>query len=332
MSEEVLSQEEIQALLSAVEQEEAESRQRERRDLAGKVKTYDFTRPDKFSKDQLRTLQALHEHMARSVEVGMAGYLRSPMETRVASVEELSFEEFTRGLSNPTVLAVVGLSPLGGSMALEINPNIGFAIVDRLLGGPGEEPRQIREFSEIELSVMRRIIGRMLESLTEAWKHVVELEAEIERMEVSPQFTQVAPLRDMTVVVSLDLRVGAAEGRMNLCYPYSTLEPVAAHLNAQSLFGRGAGDREGAFAGDIKERLASVRLPMRVILGESRVTLRDFSELRVGDVLQLNARVDEALLVKVGERPKFLGKPGQVGDRLAVEVVAVLDEEGEAYE
>ena len=220
MAGDVLSQTEIDDLLSAlstgvVSVEEIKNEQKQK-----KIKAYDFKRPDKFSKDQIRTLYMLHENFARLLNTYLSAHLRTLIHIDVASVDQLTYEEFIRSLPNPSVINVFQMRPLKGNAILEINPNIVFSIIDRLFGGPGLPPAKPRALTDIEEAITRRVVNKALESLQEAWKQVVAIEPRADAIETNPQFTQIVPPNDMVVIITLQAKIGQAEGLINICIPY----------------------------------------------------------------------------------------------------------------
>lgn len=293
------------------------------------VKRYDFRRPDKFSKDQLRTLQIVHESFARSVATYMSGYVRTSVEGEVVSVTESTYDEFIRSLTNPTLLSVLSMSPLEGNALIEIPPDLSFVIIDRLLGGPGTLPTRIRELTEIEQTVMGRIVNHMASALGDAWTNLVTLQPQLHRMEVNPQFVQMLPPHDMVVVIAIRMRLRGVQGRVNLCLPYMSLEPIAPRLSAHYLFGGGETTEAGQHVDEIRGRVQTMAVQLTVNLGQAQVTVKELLDLAIGDVIRLDARSNEALSVQVGDKLKFRGKPGLLGSRLAIEVTDVFQEEGE---
>lgn len=293
------------------------------------VKRYDFRRPDKFSKDQLRTLQIVHESFARSVATYMSGYVRTTVEGEVVSVTESTYDEFIRSLSNPTLLSVVGLSPLEGNALIEIPPDLSFVIIDRLLGGPGTLPTRIRELTEIEQTVMSRVLHQMASALGDAWTNLVALEPKVHRMEVNPQFVQLLPPHDMVVVIAIRMRLHGVQGRVNVCLPYMSLEPIAPRLSAHYLFGGGERTEVGQHVDQLRGRVEKMSVELKVSLGEASVTVGELVDLAVGDIIRLDSRSDAPLSVHIGDKLKFSGKPGLLGSRLAVQITEVFREEGE---
>lgn len=336
---EILSQEEINALLAAIaaeeEQGEAERpkdpfRPRELRpEGKGRVKPYDFARPNKLSKEQLRTLQVMHEPFARGIATTMSAYLRSFVQVEVVSADAMTYEEFSRMLPNPGMMAVFSLGPLEGSALLEIDPDLGFAILDRLLGGPGTAPKHLRELTELEQPVMRRVMEQIIERLPDAWNQMAEVEPRFQRLEVNPHFTQLVPPRDMVVVVRLEMSLQMASGRLHLCLPFDMIEPLVPKLSAHYLFIRGKKEASAEEARALRERIGRLVVPVTVILGTANVSFAELLDLEVGDYITLDTRVDGVLPVRIGSRTKFYGRPGRVGNRMAVEIVKVAPSEEE---
>jgi flagellar motor switch protein FliM len=231
---EILSQDEIDALLSAIstgevdidEFIEASSEQK-------KIKIYDFRRPDKFSKDHIRTLQMIHETFARLATTSLSGQLRGIVGMHVSSVDQLTYEEFIRSIPNPTTLSVINMDPLMGSVVLEIDPSITFTIIDKILGGLGEATKINRELTDIELSVMEGLIVRINGNLREAWSGIIDLRPMLANIETNPQFAQIVPPNDMIVLITLETKIEDVEGMVNLCIPYVTIEPLLGKLTAQ---------------------------------------------------------------------------------------------------
>ncbi|MCD6364224.1 MAG: flagellar motor switch protein FliM [Synergistetes bacterium] len=325
---EVLSQDEIDALLEALTSGDLDVetiKQKETR----KIKVYDFKRPDKFSKDQIRGLQMIHESFARLLTTNLSARVRSVVQMKVVSVDQVTYEEFTRSLLNPTVLSLFALDPLEGTSILEINPSLVFAVIDRLLGGKGEPLRKPRELTDIEMMVVRRLIDDFLSALEEAWGHVVELKLRLEGIESNPQFVQIAPPNDMTAVITIDAKIGEAEGMINLCFPYFVLEPIVSKLSAQYWFSAVRKETPPEMVENLRKRLERVLIPVSAELGSSTLTVGELLDLDIGDVILLNQRVGSLVDVKVGERVKFKGKVGTLGKKLAVQIESLV--EGEEF-
>ena len=324
---EILSQDEIDALLTAISAGEVDttdySAAREQR----KVKIYDFRRPDKFSKDQIRTLQMMHETFARLTTTALSAQLRALVSVHVASVDQLTYEEFVRSIPNPTTLAVINMDPLKGSAVLEIDPSITFTIIDKLFGGSGDSARITRELTDIELSVMEGIIVRILGNLREAWSNVIDLRPRLGNIETNPQFAQIVPPNDMVVLITLETKVGDVEGMTNLCIPYITIEPIISKLSAQywySSIRKGVTDENLA---TIQARLETVELLVVAEIGEVPITVNEVMELTVGDVIKLpDTKVDSEMVLRLGGRKKYKCRPGLIGNRVAIQIGEDIEE------
>lgn len=326
---EVLSQDEIDQLLTAISsgdidtddvaiQSESSNR---------KIKIYDFKRPDKFSKEQIRTVSIMHETFARLTTTSLSAQLRSLVQVHVASVDQLTYEEFIRSIPNPTTMAVINMDPLKGSAILEIDPAITFSIIDRLFGGKGEGTKVTRELTDIEGSVMEGIIVRILGNMREAWAQVIDLRPRLGTIETNPQFAQIVPPTEMVVLVTLETKVGDVEGMMNFCIPYLTIEPIISKLSAQYWY---SSVRRGTTSENLtilRERLAAIEVDVVAEIGRMNMSMREVLSLRVGDVIRLsNVKISDPMALNVGNRTKFLCKPGLVGKKLAVQIVRQLDE------
>ncbi len=324
---EVLSQDEIDQLLTAISTGEIETEAVSQTQEQRKIKIYDFKRPDKFSKEQIRTVSIMHETFARLTTTAMSAQLRSLVNVHVASVDQLTYEEFIRSIPNPTTLGIINMDPLKGSAVLEIDPAITFSIIDRLFGGKGEGTKVNRDLSDIEQSVMENIIVRILGNLREAWSQVIDLRPRLGQIETNPQFAQIVPPTEMVVLVTLETKVGEVEGMMNFCIPYLTIEPIISKLSAQYMYSsvRSGGTTENLNI--LKERLSMIGITVSAEIGNMDLTVRDVLSLQIGDVIRLpNVRIGDPMILKIGNRDKFMCRPGVVGNKLAVQITEKLEE------
>ena len=234
---EVLSQDEIDQLLTAISSGETDTDDYKPVNSAKKIKMYDFKRPDKFSKEQLRTVSIMHETFARLTTTSLSAQLRSLVHVHVASVEQITYEEFIRSIPTPTTLAVINMDPLKGNAVLEIDPAITFCMIDRLFGGRGlTSGNKNRDLTDIEQEVMEGVIVRILANIREAWTQVIDLRPRFAQIETNPQFAQIVPPTEMVVLITLETKVGEEEGMMNFCIPYLVLEPIVSKLSSQYWF------------------------------------------------------------------------------------------------
>ena len=230
MGEDVLSQSEIDKLLSALSDGSVSADAVKAEEDQKKVKTYDFKRPDKFSKDQIRTLYMLHENFARLLNTYLSTSLRTMVNVEVASVEQLTYQEFVQSMANPSVIGVLAVPPLKGNIIMEVDTIIAFSIIDRVFGGQGEATSKPSVLTEIEETVMRKMLAKAMDNLRDAWENVAKFNPKLEIIESNPQFTQIVPPSDMVVIVTLKITIGSVEGFMNICIPYLVLEPIMSKL------------------------------------------------------------------------------------------------------
>lgn len=323
---EVLSQEEIDNLLAALSTGEIDAEQIQ--DANEKqVKDYDFKRPAKFSKEHLRTLEIIFEHYGRLLSTNLPVYLRKNVQVSVNSSETVTFSEFTNALANPVILSIINFNPLVGNIIMELSPNIGFAAIDRMLGGQGEPLDKAREFSEIEMTILEKLMVICMSHLREPWKNVVEIEPILERIETNPQFAQIISPSDMIAIVTLNIKIGDVEGLMNICLPYFTLENIMDKLNTKYWFSTMQDINDEEYQEHIEALIKRVDVPVKAILGKSSVSIVDFVNLQLGDIIRLDTDVDGDLSVYVGNIRKFTAVPGNSKDKYAVQVTSVIREE-----
>lgn len=323
---EVLSQTEIDDLLKAFSTGELDM-DNMKEDNAKQVKDYDFKRPAKFSKEHLRTLEIIFEHYGRLLSTNLPVYLRKNAQVNVVNSEALTFSEFTNSLANPVLLGIVNFAPLNGNIMIELAANLGYAIIDRMLGGPGNPLDKSREFSEIELGIIEKIIVVCVRLLREPWRNVLEISPVLERVETNPQFAQIIAPTDMISIVTLNIKVGDTEGLMNICLPYFTLESIMDRLNTRYWFSNMQEKTDELFVEQIEAMIKRVDVPIKAVLGHSNVSVSDFVNLQVGDIIRLDTRVEDELQIYVGNINKFTALPGSSKEAYAVRITSVLREE-----
>ena len=324
---EVLSQDEIDQLLQAISSGDTEDADFMPVNDTRKIKIYDFKRPDKFSKEQIRTVSIMHETFARLTTTSLSAQLRSLVHVHVASVDQLTYEEFIRSIPTPTTLAVINMDPLKGNAVLEIDPAITFSMIDRLFGGTGQGAKVSRDLTDIEQSVMEGIIVRILANMREAWTQVIDLRPRLGQIETNPQFAQIVPPSEMVVLVTLETKVGEEEGMMNFCIPYLTIEPIISKLSSQFWFSSVRRSSTTQYLGTLKEKLSDVDMDVVAEIGTINMPIRDVLALRVGDVVRLSTvRVGDPLSLSVGNKKKFYCQPGVVGKKMAVQIIEKIDD------
>ncbi len=322
----VLSQNEIDALLKQLSSGEIDVDEISE-EPAVKIKDYDFARPAKFSKEHLRTLEIIFEHFGRLVSSNFPAYLRKNVQVDVMNSEAVTYSEFSNALSNPVLLGIVNFAPLNGNIIIEFASNLGFAIIDRMLGGLGDPIEKAREFSEIELSVLERIFTILVDLLREPWKNVVEIHPRLERIETNSQFAQIISPSEMIAIVTISVAIGNVEGLMNICLPFLTLEDIMDKLNTKYWFSTMQEKDEESYNEYIELAINKAQIPIKALLGKSSISVMDFINLQVGDIIKLDTMVEDELDVYVGNIVKFKALPGSGADNYAVKVTEIIREE-----
>lgn len=323
---EVLSQNEIDNLLKALSTGELDADEYTNSNET-QVKNYDFARPAKFSKEHLRTLEIIFEHYGRLLYTNLPAYLRKNVQVEVMNSEAVAYSEFANALSNPVLLGIIDFAPLKGNILMDLAPNLGYAIIDRLLGGTGASLEKKRDFSEIEITIIERIISICIDLLREPWLNVVELSPRLEKIETNSQFAQIISPSEMIAIVTLNLKIGDVEGLMNICLPYITLEPVMDKLNTKYWYSTMQDKEESAYEDKIEALISRAVVPLKAVLGTSSISVSDFANLQKGDIIKLDSGIEEELTVFVGNIGKFKALPGSAEENYAVRITSIIREE-----
>src|SRR3954454_3788938 len=336
----VLEQSEVDALLAAVDTGQMDSSSRDSgMHVFGRggatstpldVHVYDFKRPERVSKDQMRALEGLHEGFGRNFSVALSGYLRTIVEATVAHIEQLTYSEFIHSLPNPTCFNLLKADQLDGSLCLEISPLIIYPIIDRLLGGSNADlfiPQ--RPLTQIEQRLVQRITDRATQHLSEAWSNLTPATFSLADFESNPQLVQIVPPNETVVVVGFELKMGNRAGTMSLCIPYNVIEPIMGVLAAQNWFSY---QRKGGQEDHVRKRTRNVNnapVEMRAFLAQTTIRLQDLMNLQVGDVITTEKEIGGGGVVEVEGKHKFLGQLGQFRGKRSIRVTVVTTERAE---
>ena len=245
----------------------------------------------------------------------------------VASSETVTFSEFSNALFNPAILGIVNFAPLNGVVIIDLATNLGYAMLDRMLGGSGAPLEKSRDFSEIELMIIQKVMVMLTQHLREPWRNVIELSPVLSRIETNPQFAQVIAPNDMIAIVTLNMKIGDVEGLINVCLPFFTLEDVMDKLNTKFWFSTMQENRDENYEEYIESMIRKVDVPIKAVLGKSRISVAEFLNLQLGDCIRLDSKVDNDMDVYVGNIRKFTALPGANGDSYAVRITSVVREE-----
>ena len=322
----VLSQAEIDKLLKAFSSGELDAE--EFKDTGEKqIKNYDFSRPSKFSKEHLRTLEIVFEHYCRLLSTHLPGYLRVSVQAEVINSEAVIYSEFSNALSNPVLLGMIDFAPLEGNIIIELSDNVGYAIIDRMLGGAGLPLEKKREFTEIERVILERIFTIMTNLLQDPWENVVEINPRFTRIETNSQFAQVISPNEMIALITMNIKVGNVEGMMNICIPYACIESVIDRLNTKYWYSTIQDKDEASYKEFIEVSISKANVPIKAVLGKSVISVNDYIHMQRGDIIKLDSKVEDELKVFVGNIYKFTALPGLSSDSYAVKISSIIREE-----
>ncbi len=330
----ILSQEEIDALLDVVDDEGEDALGIDDDDggtlfSQRQITLYDFKRPNRVSKEQLRAFRGIHDKMARSLSSQISSIMRSIVEIQLHSVDQMTYGEFLMSLPNPTSFNVFSMKPLEGSGVLEINPSIAFPMLDRLLGGKGDPFETNREFSDIELSLFETILRVMMGTRKEAWGPVTDIYPAIESKESSPNVVQIVAQNEIVVMVVMEIIIGHSSGMMNICYPVIALEPVLPKLASRDLMLNETSSKKSRNQ-ELQVLLGGAQVTVEANLGEAELSLREVLDLSLDDIIRLKNPADDIVTLSIDGKERFRGQIGLRRFRKSVQVSEVIDTEKDA--
>jgi flagellar motor switch protein FliM len=325
---EVLDQAEVDALLAAVDSGQidqqsatAPAAQGTKQEVSRDIRLYDFKRPERVSKDQIRALEAIHEGFARNFGAALSAFLRTIIEVRVATVEQLTYSEFIHSLPNPTCFNLLSCAPLEGQMCLEISPLIIYPVIDRLLGGSNNDlfiPQ--RPLTSIEWRLVGKMTDRAVQSLNEAWSNLVEVDFEVPETESNPHLVQIVAPNEVVVVIGFELKMGPRAGTMSLCVPFNVVEPVMGKLAAQSWLTHKRKGVSPEQLGKIQTNIAAATVELKAYLAETTIALRDLMSLQPGDLLLTEKLANEEIMILVEGKTKYAGRLGRFRKNKAIRI------------
>jgi flagellar motor switch protein FliM len=325
---ETLSQEEVDALLSAVKSGEVSvSAGGERADA--KAVAYNFRRPSRVSKEQIRALHILHEDFAKLATASLSGMLRTMVDLELEAVEQISYSEYQLAIASPTCAFVFNMEPLKGGAVLELNTHVASVMIHRLLGGNGFEVPPTRDFTEIERAVVERVGLRAMVDLQQAWQHVGAFVFRILQLETNPQFIQVTSPNEVILVATFRIKIGPVAGGLSVGYPYLLLESLMSRLGAQRWSANNTSAASPESRSFVLHELSQSPLVIRAFLGGTRLTVQELLNLKVGQLLPLETKPDDAVRLEINDVPTFVGRPGTHRKHLAVEILGRVDERTE---
>ncbi|MFC4023142.1 flagellar motor switch protein FliM [Oceanobacillus longus] len=322
---EVLSQNEIDALLSAITSGEMNAEELKKEEQEKKVRVYDFKRALRFSKDQIRSISRIHENYARMLTTFFSSQLRSYVNITVTSVDQVPYEEFIRSIPKMTVLNVYSVAPLDGNLIMEVNPNIAYALLDRILGGKGNTINKSDSLTEIEKLLLSQIFEKAVGTLQEAWSSVIEIDPVLEEFEENPQFLRMVAPNETVVVVSLTTAIGETTGMINICIPHIILEPIIPKLSAHYWMQKTKTTRDNQAFTKMSKNLIQAEVELKTILGETTISINDFLKFDKDNIIALDQKIDSPLKLAVNNEPKFYVQPGKFKKRMSVQILEEIN-------
>ncbi|MBS4539855.1 flagellar motor switch protein FliM [Clostridium sp. D2Q-11] len=329
---EVLSQKEIDALLNALNTGEVDVSEMKEETSEKKVRNYDFRNPQKIAKDQLRTLEIIHENFGRLFQTFLSGYLRAPVKMSVLTVDQYAYSEFSNAIANPAFLSIIDFNPLPGEVIIDISTNIAFTIIDRLLGGKGEKTEESRNFTEIEQNLLKNLISKSINLISRAWENVIEINPLLKKIETNPQFAQIVSPNETIALITLSLSIGKVEGMLNFCIPHVVLEPILDKLSTKLWFSSSQRKGNEESVDLIENRLKTAKVLVKAEVGKSILNVKEILELAQGDVIELDNFAGNNARIKIGSNLKFFCEPGSIGNNVAVKITSVKREGDEVDE
>jgi flagellar motor switch protein FliM len=333
MSGDILSQAEVENLLRSMDDDEDVAKVTTSA-VAGverpreKITSYDFKRPERVGKEQMRSLQTMHEGFGRNFGAALSALLRTIVDVKLTSVDQLTYSEFVFSLDNPTCFNLINAPPLEGQLILDVNPSILFPIIDRLLGGTTTmAPSARRPLTEIELRLVSRITGLFLNEMHHAWEKVVDLDLSIDRVESNPQLVQIIPANEVIVLISFELTVGETRGMMNLCIPFNSIERISNKLSANSWISYSKRKPTKESIVQVSNQISDAPVELVVELAETQIATSELISLQIGDIIASEKDIQQPLVVYVEGRPKFHVAPGKYKGRKAFQVVKNIEEQ-----
>lgn len=326
----ILSQDEIDALLSTVSSSEQgqSSDQQSTDDVDRSIIVYDFKHPNRVSKDQLRTLENMHDNFAGHMGSVLSNLMRSMLDVDLVSVDQITYSEFIMSLMSPSCTFTFTAEPLEGACIIDFNPTLTYAFVERMFGGSGKVLDTGRELTGIERTLMNRIGGVVYKELETAWAHICPIKIKQLSLETNPQFVQIVPPGETVIVISFQLKLLQSTGLMTICFPYVALEGIISKLSAQNWFDATKKQTRGVGTDITRENLMPLNLPLNVILARTTVRIEEFINLKVGDVITTDQKMTSEVDVYIKNRKKFSGRPGLVGKKRSMVITKAHQELG----
>ena len=289
------------------------------------ARKYAFENPQKFNKEQLRTLENVFDNYARLVSSFLTAYLRTSTTIEVANAEQIMYRDFNAALANPAILAMVEMQPLKGTIVIDLSTNIGYSVIDRILGGPGFGLKKLRDFSEIEKILLERVVLQMLSFLPEAWENILTIKPRLEKIETNSSFAQYIGPTEPVALVVMTIKVGSAEGTINICLPHLVMEPIMDKLYTKFWYIQRDEANKEVYRTNLETELERTLVPVTAVVGKTTIMVHDFINLQVGDIIKLDSYINSDMSVMIGNMLKFHAKPGVSRGKNAIQITSLIE-------
>lgn len=329
----VLSQQEIDSLLNALHSGELDPTTIKEEEEKNKIKSYDFKRPIKLSKEYINTLYMIFENFSKMAGNTVSNMIHANVEIKIGAIEQVSFDEFIHSIPNPTLMGLFFSKPLNGSQIIEINPQFCVQVIELMLGGSEssytKNLKKKDNFTDIELGILEEVMLGILRAFEAAWSDVIELETELDDIQTNPQLLQTMSPNEPIILISFVIEVFRNKSFMNICIPYMSFEDITDKLSMKNWFDF---EKEGNEQNRevLAEKIKSLIVDVQVDLGKTYITVDDFLQLEVGDIIQLDKKISDPLNMYIEDKLHYLVKPGKVDNKLAVEVLQYIEEDVES--
>ena len=320
----ILSQEEIDALLEVVDDETETGVEHDNGYYDNRqVILYDFKRPNRVSKEQLRAVKGIHDKMARNLASQISAIMRSIVEIQLHSVDQMTYGEFLMSLPSPTSFNVFSIKPLDGNCIIEINPSIAFPMIDRLLGGTGESYEYSRELTDIELNLLDAILRIIMQRLKDSWAPITDMYPNVESKESSANVVQIVSQNEIVIMVVMEIIIGNSSGMINLCYPVIYLESILSRLANRDIM-LGETSAKKSRNKELKTLVGRAEVFGEALLGKTVITVEDLLDLKEGDVLRLDRAADDNAIVSIDKKDLFLAEIGLHRFRKSIKIIEMI--------
>lgn len=324
---EVLSQSEIDELLSALSSGDYKPEEIVKEEENHKIKVYDFKSPQKFSKELLRTLELIYDNYSRIISNYLTAQVRQNVKVSVASIQQITYEEFIHSVSNPTILTIFKMPPLNGSILFESNPQFVYQILELLLGGSGESQIKHREFTDIDKNIIKQVNKGLISNMKLAWEDILEVNTEIESIETNPALNQTMAPNEPVALLTFSIEMGKNLSILNLCIPFLSVESLIDKMVVQYKFEEKNDENKINYRENINKSLKEAKVNITSLLGDTTISVNEFLTLGENDIITLDSRCDECVKIYVEDKLHFYGKPGVISKNKGVQIVDILSKD-----